>query len=123
MKQINIECELNENIEECSWIDCLGRKIRLRMIGIEEIQNMIQDNIDNLPNVEESTDSEFFSRKMNIFIREVIEQYKQSISNLASEADSEWIKNINKKYFHKDHHDLLPIPVLSNTAPKIQLIC
>ena len=36
------------------------------MIGIEEIKNMIQDNIDNLPDTEESTDGELFSRKMSI---------------------------------------------------------
>ena len=101
MKQNDFESELNENIEECSWIDCLGRKIRLRKIGIEEIKNMIQDNINNLPDIEESTDRELFSRKMNIFIKEMIKQYKQSIINTTSEVKTEWINKIKKHIFIK----------------------
>ena len=63
MKKNDIESEINENIEECRWIDYLGRKIRLRTIGIEEAKNMIQNNIDNLPDIEESTDRDFFQEK------------------------------------------------------------
>ena len=101
MKHNDIESELNEHIKECSWIDCLGRKIRLRIIGIEEIKNMIQDNINNLPEIEESTDSEFFSRNMNTFIKEMIDQYKQSIIDTTSEVNMEWIEKIRKIIFLK----------------------
>ena len=118
MKYNDIESELNEDIKECSWIDCLGRKIKLRIIGIEEIMSMIEENIDNLPDIEESTETEFFSREMNIYIKEILEQYKNNVINTTSEANSERIVTIKKKYFHEDHHDLLPIPVFSNTTPK-----
>ena len=70
---------------------------------------MIQDNIDNLPDIEESIDKELFSRKMSIFIKEMIEQYKQSIINTTSKVNMEWINKIKKK--HKDHLDLLPISI------------
>ena len=48
----------------------------------------------------------------------MIEQYKKIMINSTSEADPEWINNIKNIYFHKDHHNLLPIPVFSNTAQK-----
>ena len=79
---------------------------------------MIQDNIDNLPVIEESTDREICLRKMNTFIKKMIEQYKQSIIDTTSEVNMEWIERIRKKYFYEDHNDLLPIPAFSNTAPK-----
>ena len=54
---------------------------------------------------------------MNIYIKEILEQYKNNVINTTSEANSERIVAIKKNYFHKDHHDLLPIPVFSNTTP------
>ena len=57
-------------------------------------------------------------KKMNTFIKKMIEQYKQSIINTTSEVNMEWIERIRKKYFYEDHNDLLPIPVFLNTAPK-----
>ena len=100
MKQNDIESELNENIEECSWNDCLGRKISWHTIGIEEIKNMIQDNINNHPDVQESTDRDF-SRKNNIFIKEIIEKYKQSIINTTPKVNTDWVNKIKKYIFIK----------------------
>ena len=67
MKYNDIESELNKDIKECSWIDCLGRKIKLRIIGIEEIMSMIEENIDNLPDIEESTDTEILKRNEYLY--------------------------------------------------------
>ena len=45
MKNEDIESCLNEELKSCRWIDCLGCEVRIRDIGISELNEIVKRNI------------------------------------------------------------------------------
>ena len=112
-----IESGLSDDINSCRWIDCLGRHVKLRSSGLNEIAAIVEKNLSSYDDEETLIEEEIFSRNMNYFILDIIAAYDSSIQGDTSE-NFEQTERIKKDFIHHDDSDLLPIPVISNTTPE-----
>ena len=105
LKAQNIYNLLNDDISTCSWIDCLGRHVQIRVLGKSEILNIIQNNLQLLQNNSLLTEKDEFNIAMNEFILDMI-------------STNELLPNQSMKFFYQDDTEILPVPVVSNISPK-----
>ena len=116
MNNDDIEHFFNEDLKSCRWIDCLGCEVRIRDIGISELNEIVKRNIRNYSNKSILSDEEQFGLNMNNLIKKMLHVYDTPVESL-EEEDAEWKETIQEGFIYEDENDLLPIPVLSNTSP------
>ena len=80
-----IESGLSDDINSCRWIDCLGRHVKLRLSGLNEIAAIVEKNLSSYDDEETLIEEEIFSRNMNYFILDIIAAYNSSIQGDTSE--------------------------------------
>ena len=44
IKERDLNKILDEGVRSCCWIDCLGRKVKIRILGLDEIKSLLQNN-------------------------------------------------------------------------------
>lgn len=76
MKTDNIKASLTRDIRMCSWIDCLGRQVKIRDIGISELEYIIRKNLERFARITTPTDEDIFGKHMNYNIKEMIRIYE-----------------------------------------------
>ena len=116
MKRGNIESSLTINIKISSWIDCLGCQIKIRDIGISELEGIIRKNIERFNRIVKLTDEETFRFNVNFNIKEIMRIYKL-LDNQLNNEEIEQKQHIKDLFIYVDECDLLSVPILSNTSP------
>ena len=112
MKNIDIEEALSENIQNCAWIDCFGRKVRINILAIDEVLIMIEKNLNEYRNIDSPNTAQRFAYDMNLCIIGLIRMFNSPDNTIGDN-----MMDIMNIFFYKGEEDLLPIPVVSGTSP------
>ena len=118
LKNKKMEELLNEDLDICSWIDFLGRLVKIRMLGLKEVHEMVQRNIVTLTNETVLSRDEIIMRDMNICIRNSIDIHLNRDHSINFDEDDKRLFDFENCFLMKDEQYLLPIPVMSNTSPE-----
>ena len=104
---------LCSDLLQCPWIDCLGRRVKIRQLAIREVLTLVESNLQELNALTETNDETEFHIRVNTAVINIIEAYQEvEVGSMSDEFDDEEI------YIHRDvGTGNLPIPVLSNTSP------
>ena len=108
-----VEEMLNSDVTKCCWIDCLGREIKMRAQGFDEIKSIVRINLERLYSVHD-----IFEIDMNNMVLDTI-NLCESKSSETSTIIIDKIDALEQNFIDKpgDNDSMLPIPVLSNTSP------
>lgn len=99
---------LDDDIRSCSWIDCLGRLVKIRILALDETLKLIEKNLNNISEVSS------FQYDINTAVMDIINLYKYSRSC----NDTIKMQQLEEKFIDtSDMMNILPIPVLSDTSP------
>ena len=104
------------DIRRCWWVDCLGRRVKIRRRAFGEVTAMAQKNISDLVSLDDCSRREF-DISMNRMIIEMIESSSSSVAEEHNEAGV-WNKETLSLFVDfscSDRH--LPIPVTTNSTP------
>ena len=66
---------LNSDLRQCRWIDCLGRRVYLRLNGLSEVMTLVEENLADLPTAHYLTgepDRKRFAISVNEMVRDLI---------------------------------------------------
>ena len=75
-----IEDSLSADLNICSWYNCLGRKLQLNNLGLEEVYKLVSRNMEQIVN------NESFEYEINYIIAEFITNYKRRHKELPMET-------------------------------------
>ena len=105
---------LSEEIWSCKWVDCLGRRVKIRKRAFGEVRAMVKKNLSDLNQSEDSSRKQF-DIAMNAMIMEMV------ASSEPSETDEEsggWgCDELVEFVDFNDSDKHLPIPVTTNSTP------
>ena len=87
LKEEKIEDLLNRDLNICSWIDCLGRLVKIRVLALNEVRDMVQHNINSLTNQTELSRDQLIIRDMNLRVMNSVDIYlnEEGSSNLSED--------------------------------------
>ena len=105
LSELKVADMLSEDIWSCKWVDCLGRRVKIRKRAFGEVRAMVEKNLSDLNQLEDSSRKRF-DIAMNTMILELI------TSSEPSETD-ELLEFVDLN----DSEKHLPIPVTTNSTP------
>ena len=118
LKNEKIKESLNGDQNICSWIDCLGRLVKIRVLALKEVRDMVRHNIIRLTNQTALSRDEIIIRVMNIRIRNSIDIYFNGDNGINPGDNDKKLFDFKNCFLMQEEKDLLPIPVMSNTSPE-----
>ena len=118
LKEEKIEELLNRDLNICSWIDCLGRLVKIRVLALNEVRDMVQHNIDSLTNQTELSRYQLIIRDMNIRVKNSVDIYLNEEGGTNLSDDEKRLFDFENFFLMQEEKDLLPVPVMSNTSPE-----
>ena len=75
LKKEKIEQWLNKDQNICSWIDCIGRLVKIRMLALNEVLDVVEHNIVTSTNQTMLSRNKIIITDMDICIRNSIDFY------------------------------------------------
>jgi len=115
MNQEDIELALSTDLYCCLWIDCFGRRVRIRELAVDEVSKLVKRNLTKLESVGTPTEADEFAYEVNEAIAEMIRVHTMPDGELRM-SDKLYAKEV-ADFFYEDETDLLPVPVVSGTSP------
>ena len=109
---------LNEDLNFCSWIDCLGRLVKIQVLALKEVRDMVEHNIDSLTSQTALSRDQIIIRDMNIRVRNSIDIYFNGDRGTNLIEDDKRLLDFENCFLMQEEKDLLPVPVMSNTSPE-----
>ena len=114
-----VENMLSDDLRVCPWIDCLGRRIKLRELALNELLVMVEKNLEEFEALDEYSEQNEFRIEMNLTVKDMIEAYQASEAGIDHD-DEIWVETTVADFIHVEDSEEsrnLPIPVVSNTSP------
>ena len=105
---------LSEQIWSCKWVDCLGRRVKIRKRAFGELRAMVEKNLSDLNQSEDSSRKQF-----DIAMNETIMQMVASSESSETDEESGGLSHDELLEFvdFNDSDKHLPIPVTTNSTP------
>ncbi|MDB4430362.1 GIY-YIG nuclease family protein [bacterium] len=117
LNEKKVEDMLVPDLYQCPWIDCLGRRVKIRGLALNDVSELVERNLRVLDESNaELSDAQTFAREVNMVICKIVAVHQSSVEDLDAE-DSLWLEEQVPNFIHCDNSDNLPIPILSNTSP------
>ena len=107
---------LSNNVWSCKWVDCLGRRVKIRKRAFGEVRSMLRNNLNDLEGLEDSSQSNF-DISMNEIILEMIESSEVSETDSSNDEGGWSHKELSAFVDFNDSEKHLPIPVTTNSTP------
>ena len=103
MKKEQIESGLSESIVSCSWIDSLGRRVKLRMKALNEVHHHLTDDV-----IREDCSEDSWELRKHLL--DMIECVKSGVCTRSQMTQC-------KQFVERGKGEHLPIPVFSSVTP------
>ena len=104
---------LSNNVWSCKWVDCLGRRVKIRKRAFGEVRSMLRNNLNDLEGLEDSSRSKF-DISMNEMILEMIESSEVSETDSSNDEGGWSHEELSAFVDFTDSEKHLPIPVTTN---------
>ena len=59
LSEDSVQNLLSNNVWSCKWVDCLGRRVKIRKRAFGEVRSMLRNNLNDLEGLEDSSRSKF----------------------------------------------------------------
>lgn len=111
---------LCDDINECPWIDCLGRRVKIHALALDDVLDLVERNLEDYESIDQFDEANEFRILMNLAVKDMIRMYQASESgDQLSDEELEWVEDtICPNFIHFDETMRnLPIPVASDVRP------